>query len=201
MMSDTPEQNIDGQEAAPAATDAVAPPERPVTEAEAEMAQMKDQLLRALADSENARRRAEREAADGRVYAIDRFARDLLAVADNLSRALQAVSPEQRAAADDSLRTVIDGVEMTEKALFDVFGRHGLRRVGGRGERFDPNVHQAVAQIPSEVPSGMIADVFQPGYVLGDRTLRAAMVAVSLGAAANESPPPAESGGAVDIKV
>jgi len=158
-------------------------------------------MLRALAETENARRRAEREAAEGRIYAIDRFARDLLAVADNLGRALQAISPEQRAAADESLKTVIDGVEMTERALIEIFGRHGLKRVGARGDKFDPNLHQAVAQIPSDAPAGAIADVFQPGYVLGERTLRAAMVAVSLGSAANESPPPAEGGGSVDIKV
>lgn len=194
-MSDTPDQNE--APAAPAPVDG-----RTVEAVEAELAATKDQLLRALADSENARRRAEREAADGRVYAIDRFARDLLAVADNLGRALQTVAPEQRAGADEGLKTLLDGIEMTEKALIDTFGRHGLKRVGGRGDRFDPNVHQAVAQIPSEVPTGMIAEVFQPGYVLADRTLRAAMVAVSLGNAANESPPPpAEGGGNVDIKV
>lgn len=193
-MSDTPEQN----EAPETPTAAEG---RTVEAVEAELAATKDQLLRALADSENARRRAEREAADGRVYAIDRFARDLLAVADNLGRALQTVGPEQRAGADESLKTLLDGIEMTEKALIDTFGRHGLKRVGGRGERFDPNLHQAVAQIPSDVPTGMIAEVFQAGYVLADRTLRAAMVAVSLGAAANESPPPAEGGGSVDIKV
>jgi molecular chaperone GrpE len=201
-MSDTPEQNAPDQNSnAPDAAETLAPVERTVADADAELAQVKDQMLRALAETENARRRAEREAAEGRVYAIDRFARDLLSVADNLNRALLAVSPEQRAAADNSLRTVIDGVEMTEKALLEVFGRHGLKRIGARGEKFDPNMHQAVAQIPSDAPAGAIADVFQPGYVLGERTLRAAMVAVSLGAPANESPPPAESGGAVDIKV
>jgi molecular chaperone GrpE len=196
-MSDTPEQNAD----APETAETLTPVERTVADVEAELVQMKDQMLRALAETENARRRAEREAAEGRVYAIDRFARDLLSVADNLNRALLAISPEQRAAADESLRTAIDGVEMTERALLDVFGRHGLKRIGARGEKFDPNMHQAVAQIPSDAPAGAIADVFQPGYVLGERTLRAAMVAVSLGAPANESPPPAGSGGAVDIKV
>lgn len=178
-----------------------APPARTVADVEAEMAQMRDQMLRALAETENARRRAEREAADGRVYAIDRFARDLLAVADNLGRALQALTPEQRAGVDDNVKTLIDGVAMTETALLEVFGRHGLKRIGARAEKFDPNLHQAVTQIPSDAPAGSVADVFQPGYVLGDRTLRAAMVAVSLGNAANESPPPAESGGTVDIKV
>lgn len=177
---------------------AVDAPARTVEAVEAEMAQLKDQLLRAVADAQNAQRRAEREAADARVYSIDRFAKDLLAVADHLGRALAAVSPEQRA--DAGMQTVLDGVAMTETALIDAFSRHGLKRVGARGEKFDPNVHQAVAQIPSDAPAGAIADVFQPGYTLGERTLRAAMVAVSLGAAANESPPPPAAGG-VDIKV
>lgn len=196
-MNDTPEQ----KEPPADAVAEPAPAERTVADVEAELAQVKDQMLRALAETENARRRAEREAAEGRVYAIDRFARDLLAVADNLGRALQSVSEEQRAAADDGFKTMLDGVEMTERALIEIFGRHGLKRIGARGEKFDPNLHQAVAQIPSDTPAGAIADVFQPGYVLGERTLRAAMVAVSLGTAANESPPPAEGGGTVDIKV
>lgn len=171
---------------------------RTVETVEAEMAAMKDQMLRALAETENARRRAEREAAEGRVYAIDRFARDLLAVADHLGRALAAVTPEDRAVAGEHVKTLLDGVEMTETALVEVFARHGLKRVGARGEKFDPNLHQAVAQIPSDAPAGAIADVFQPGYTLGERTLRAAMVAVSLGNAANSDAPPA---GGVDIKV
>ena len=190
--NETPQDDI-------AAVDAS--PERTVADVEAELAQMKDQMLRALAETENARRRAEREAAEGRVYAIDRFARDLLAVADNLGRALDSLTPEMKASTDESMRTVLDGVAMTETALLEVFGRHGLKRVGQRGEKFDPNLHQAVAQIPSEAPAGAIADVFQDGYVLGERTLRAAMVAVSLGAAAHESPPPSEGGGSIDIKV
>jgi molecular chaperone GrpE len=192
-MSDTPEQTAPVEDAPQSAQASDGAP--------SELEQMKDQLMRALADSDNARRRAEREASEARIYAIDRFARDLLAVADNLGRALQSVSPEQRAVGDDSLRNVLEGVELTEKALIEVFGRHGLRRVGGRGDRFDPNYHQAVAQIPSEVPSGLVAEVFQPGYILGERIVRPAMVAVSLGAAANESPPPADGGGTVDIKV
>jgi molecular chaperone GrpE len=187
-------------ETAPEAAEAGAP-ERTVAQVEAEMATMKDQLMRALAETENARRRAEREAAEGRIYAIDRFAKDLLAVADNLGRALSAVTPEDRAAAGEHVKTLLDGVEMTEKALIDVFARHGLKRVGARGEKFDPNLHQAVAQIPSDAPAGAIADVFQPGYMLGERTLRAAMVAVSLGSAANEGPAPPAEGGSVDIKV
>lgn len=182
----------------PAAT-AEPAPEKTVEALEAELAQVKDQMLRALAETENARRRAEREAAEGRIYAIDRFAKDLLSVADNLGRALSAANAEDRAAAGEHVKTLLDGVEMTEKALLDVFARHGLKRIGARGEKFDPNLHQAVAQIPSDAPAGAIADVFAPGYTLGERTLRAAMVAVSLGGGAEA--PAAESGGSVDIKV
>lgn len=186
-------------DAAPNEAAADVTPPRTVADVEAELAQTKDTLMRALADTENARRRAEREAAEGRVYAIDRFARDLLTVADNLGRALDSLTPEMKLAADENMRTVLDGVAMTENAMLEVFGRHGLKRVGQKGDKFDPNLHQAVTQIPSDAPAGAIADVFQSGYVLGERTLRAAMVAVSLGNAANEAK--RDEGGGVDIKV
>ena len=145
----------------------------------AENAALKDASLRALAEAENVRRRAEREKADARNYAIDKFARDLLSVADNLGRAL-ATAPEalKGEPAFDSFAT---GIDMTERELMSVFERHGLTRIGTKGERFDPAIHQAVAQIPSEVAAGEVAEVFQPGYVLSGRTLRAAMVAVSAG--------------------
>lgn len=164
---------------------------------EAELAKARDELLRALAEVENTRRRGERQANDARVYAIDRFARDLLPVADTLGRAVAALSPQARDAADDATRTLLAGVELTERALLDAFERHGLKRVGARGDAFNPNLHQAVVQTPSDLPSGTIVDVLQPGYVLGDRTLRAAMVQVSAGPAA--APP--SDGGTLDIKV
>jgi molecular chaperone GrpE len=160
---------------------------------EAELTKARDDMLRALADAENTRRRAERQTAEARIYAIDRFAADLLPVADTLGRALQAAP---RDTADEALRTIITGLEMTEKTLLDVFSRHGLKRIGAIGEPFDPKVHQAVAQAPSEHPVGVVAEVMQPGYQLGDRTVRAAMVLVSAG--------PGNTGAAtasVDIKV
>jgi molecular chaperone GrpE len=147
---------------------------------EAELAKARDELLRALAEAENTRRRAERQVQDARTYAIDRFASDLLPVADTLSRAIGAAPRE---AADEGLRTLLAGLEMTERSLVDAFARHGLKRIGARGETFDPKVHQAVAQAPSDQPAGVVIEVMQPGYVLGDRTLRAAMVVVSGGAA------------------
>ncbi|MBY0562711.1 MAG: nucleotide exchange factor GrpE [Hyphomonadaceae bacterium] len=157
---------------------------------EAELVKARDDMLRALAEAENTRRRAERQAADARAYAIDRFANDLLPVADTLTRALQAAPKES---ADEAVRSLITGLEMTERSLLDTFARHGLKRVGAQGEPFDPNIHQAVAQAPSEHPAGAVIEVMQPGYVLGERTLRAAMVLVSAGGVA-----PAAS---VDIKV
>jgi molecular chaperone GrpE len=152
--------------------------------AQAEIETLKDAGLRALAESENVRRRAEREKTDARLYAIDKFARDLLSVADNLGRAV-STAPEAFKG-DPAFDGYVTGVEMTERELLGVFERHGLSRVGTKGDKFDPAFHQAVAQIPSDVPAGEIAEVFQPGYVLGGRTLRAAMVAVSAGAPAGE---------------
>ena len=159
---------------------------------EAEIAKMRDEMLRALADAENTRRRAERQAVDARVYAIDRFAGDLLPIADTLGRALEAAP---RDTADEAVRNLITGLELTERTLVDVFSKHGLKRVGAKGDQFDPKVHQAVAQAPSDQPSGVVLEVMQPGYVLGERTLRAAMVLVSAGGGAQSVAP------SVDIKV
>jgi molecular chaperone GrpE len=145
----------------------------------AEIETLKDAGLRALAEGENIRRRAEREKTDARLYAIDKFARDLLSVADNLGRAI-TTAPEAFKG-DAAFDGYVTGVEMTERELQGAFERHGLSRVGAKGDKFDPSVHQAVAQIPSDVAAGEIAEVFAPGYVLGGRTLRAAMVAVSAG--------------------
>ena len=158
---------------------------------EAELAKARDEMLRALAEVENTRRRAERTAQDARTYAIDRFAADLLPVADTLARALQAAPRDDM---DEGFRNLLTGVELTERAMHEAFARHGLKRVGAKGETFDPNLHQAVAQAPSEQPAGKVAEVMQPGYVLGERTVRAAMVLVSTG-------PTGASAPQVDIKV
>jgi len=154
---------------------------------EAELAKAKDETLRALAEAENTRRRAERQAQDARVYAIDRFAQDLLPVADTLSRALAAAPEGWRDSSDEALRNLLTGLELTERALVDAFARHGLRRVGAKGDVFDPKLHQAVAQAPSPLPAGHVSEVMQHGYVLADRTLRAAMVAVSAGPGGGQS--------------
>lgn len=158
----------------------------------AELAKTKDDMLRALADAENTRRRAERQAVEARAYAIDRFAQDLLPIADTLERALASAPRDDQ---DEGFRNLLTGVELTERSLVDAFARHGLKRIGVRGEPFDPKVHQAVAQAPGDQPAGTIQEVLQSGYVLGDRTLRAAMVLVSAG------PPGGVPTPQVDIKV
>lgn len=155
------------------------------TELTEALAQSQEQLLRALAEVENVRKRGERAVQDARVYAIERFARDLMAVSDHLQAAVQS-APETP---DESVRSLIEGVQLTEKSLAEIFSRHGLRAFGNRGDRFDPNLHQAVAQIPSDIAAGAVAEVFQAGYILGDRTVRAAMVAVSLGMAKADPAP------------
>lgn len=142
---------------------------------EAENAQLKDQALRFAAEVENTRRRAEREMNDARAYAIQRFARDLLGVADNLARALKAVPAE---AADPVLKSLVQGVEMTERELLGAFDRNGLKRVEPQaGDRFDPNLHQAMMEQPSsDVPPGSVVQTFQPGWELFGRIVRPAMV-------------------------
>lgn len=153
--------------------------EEQLASARAEIEILKDGALRAMAEAENTRRRAERERTDARLYAIDKFARDLLPIADTLARALAATTEEQKA--DAGFLSFVEGIEMTEKELYAAFERHGLQKIGIQGEKFDPNLHQAVAQIPSAIAKGNIAEVFQPGFTLSGRVLRAAMVAVSAG--------------------
>jgi len=150
----------------------------------AENAALKDQALRYAAEAENVRRRTEREANDARAYAIQKFARDLLDAADNLSRALQFAPKE---AADPAVSNFVMGVEMTEKALQTAFERNGLKRVDpARGARFDPNLHQAMMeQAADDVAPGSVIMVMQTGYELFGRIVRPALVAVTPKAAAS----------------
>lgn len=147
--------------------------------AKAEVASLKDAALRAMAESENVRRRAEKEKSDARAYGIEKFARDLLPIADNLGRALGAVTDEQRN--DAAFKAFVEGMELTEKELFAVLERNNVKKIGVQGEKFDPHLHQAVAQVPSAIQKDHIAQVFQPGFTISGRVLRAAMVAVSAG--------------------
>ncbi len=154
----------------------------------AENTDLKDRLLRALADGENVRRRAEREKTDASQYAITKFARDILAVADNFQRALDALSPESREAASNQVKAVIEGVEVTERQLLATLERHGVKPIDTSDGRFDPNLHQAIAEVPGEGrPKGTIVSVVQTGYQIGDRLLRPAMVTIARGDA---TPPP-----------
>ncbi len=166
------------QEGQPAQPDPFAVIEKLVSE----NAELKDRVLRALADTENMRRRSEKEAADARAYAVTSFARDLLSVIDNLERALGSLTEEQRAAADPAAKTFIEGVELTSRDLTSVLGRHGVKRLDPKGEKFDPNFHQAMFEAPDEsVPSGAVAQVMQSGWKIGERVLRPALVGVSKG--------------------
>ncbi len=152
-----------------------------VEELEAELANTKDRALRALADAENTKKRAEREVRAASIYAVEKFAADMLSVSDNLTRALAIIDDDARKSLGENAKNLLDGLELTQKDLIAVFARHGIKPVPGKGAKFDPNVHQAVAQIPSEEAKGDVAEVMQTGFTLGDRTLRAAMVAVSTG--------------------
>lgn len=154
----------------------------PLAAAQQEAASLKDKLLRTLAEMENLRRRTEREVADARAYGISSFARDILGVADNMRRALDAVSPELRAAADAGVIALIEGVELTERELLKSLEKSGIRKIEPQGEKFDPNVHQAMYEVPdASVPAGSVVQVVQPGYLIGERVLRPAMVGVSKG--------------------
>jgi molecular chaperone GrpE len=161
----------------------------------AEVESLKDQRLRALAEAENIRRRAEKEKAEASQYAVTKFARDMVGIADNFSRALAACPPALRDAADPQVKAVLDGVEATDRELISTLERYGVRQVDTSG-KFDPNLHQAIAEVPGNgKPAGAIVDVVQTGFMIGDRLLRPAMVTV---ARRGESQPAGEN---LDTKV
>ena len=165
----------------------IMPDDPPEGQAEAlakEVAETRDKMLRTLAEMENLRKRTAREVADARTYGISGFARDVLDIADNLQRALDAVPAEARAAADPGLKALIEGVELTERSLHNALEKNGVRRFDPAGEKFDPNVHQAMYEVPDpSVPAGTIAQVIQSGYMIGERILRPALVGVAKGGA------------------
>jgi molecular chaperone GrpE len=147
-----------------------------------ESAELKDKVLRTLAEMENLRRRTEREVADARTYGIASFARDVLGIADNMQRALDAAQQELSGSTDPGVKTLLEGVELTERELLKALEKNGVKRFDPQGEKFDPNLHQAMYEVPDEsVPSGMVMQVIQPGYMIGERMLRPALVAVSKG--------------------
>ena len=149
--------------------------------AEEQAAEMKDRLLRALADLENTRRRSARDVEDARKYGSSGFARDLLNVSDNLRRGLEAVGDAVQES-DETIKNLVQGIEMVERELLSAFERHGIKKVDPLGKPFDHNFHQAMYEKPdTEFANGTVAEVLQPGYVMHDRLLRPAMVAVAKG--------------------
>ncbi|MBI0139557.1 nucleotide exchange factor GrpE [Bartonella sp. W8125] len=153
----------------------------PVAAMQAENDELKDQVLRLAAEMENLRRRTARDVADARAYSVANFARDMLQVSDNLNRALQAI-PEGAREKDSGLNALAEGVEMTERAMMAALERNGVKKIEPEGQKFDPNFHQAMFEIPNtDVPNNTVQQVVQAGYVIGDRVLRPAMVGVSKG--------------------
>jgi len=169
-----------------AANPEIKPDNRPEPKAstslDRELAEVKDRLLRTLAEMENLRKRTEREVTDARLYGISAFARDILTVADNMHRALNALDEGLRANADSGLKGLLDGVELTERELMNALDKNGVKRFEPLGQKFDPNRHQAMYEIEdASVPTGSVIQVMQAGYLIGERVLRPALVAVSKG--------------------
>src|SRR6202042_318744 len=165
--------------ASPAATGAApgAASEQAQPDPVAVAVELRDRLLRTLADMENLRKRTDREVADSRLYAVTSFGRDILGVADNMRRALDAVGPELRASAEGGVKSRIDGVELTERELLKALEKNGMRQFSPQGEKFDPNIHQAMFEVPdASLPAGSIVQVVQPGYMIGERMWRPGLV-------------------------
>lgn len=167
----------------------------PTDELRAENADLRDRFIRLAADMDNLRRRTEREVKDAKSYAVAGFARDMLAVADNLRRALDAIPAEARENGDTGFAALIEGVELTERSMLSTLERHGVRKLEPEGEKFDPNFHQAMFEVPNtDIANGTVVQVVQAGFTIGERVLRPAMVGVSKGgpkAAASETAAPA----------
>lgn len=165
-------------------------PEAGTVEAVArEASELRDKMLRTLAEMENLRKRTTREVADARAYGITGFARDVLDIADNLQRALDAVPAETRELADPMLKALIEGVELTERSLLNTLEKNGVKKFDPSGERFDPNFQQAMYEVPDpSVPPGTVVQVVQAGYMIGERVLRPALVAVSKGGTRARAP-------------
>jgi molecular chaperone GrpE len=192
MTDETAQQQQDGATGAEATGPDMVPAEQVKAALEA-AGDFKDRMLRALAEMENLRKRTEREVADARTYGVTSFARDVLQVADNMHRALDAIGDELRETADSKVKVLLEGIDLTERELQKVLDKHGVKMFSPLGEKFDPNFHQAMYEVadPAAAP-GTVAQVIQAGYLIGERVLRPAMVAVAKAppkgaAAANEN--------------
>ena len=178
----------------------MSPEEDPVALLEGEVASLKDQLLRAMAETENVRRRAQREREDSAKYAAAGVVKDLLSVADNLQRALDSV-PAEAAADNEPLANLRTGVEMTQKELLSAFERHNIRTIDPLGEKLDPHLHEAMFEMEDpEKPAGTVVQVIQPGYRLHDRLLRPARVGISKGGPKGGAPEAPKPGDTVDTE-
>jgi molecular chaperone GrpE len=182
-----PDEAVDSNLAADAAAEdaiieeeAVATPD-PLDVLRAENADLRDKYLRLAAEMDNLRRRTERDVKDAKSYSVAGFARDMLAVSDNLRRALDAI-PADALESDASLKALAEGVEMTERSMLGALERHGVRKLDPVGEKFDPNFHQAMFEVPNpDVANNTVVQVVQAGFTIGERVLRPAMVGVSKG--------------------
>lgn len=162
--------------------------------------ELKDRALRLAAEMENLRRRTQRDVADARSFGIANFARDMLVVSDNLQRALQAVPAQATEAGENGLKALVEGVEMIDRLMLSTLERHGVKRIEPEGQKFDPNFHQAMFEVPNpEVPSGTVVQVVQAGYVIGERVLRPAMVGIATGGP-KAAPAPAADTSSDDAK-
>ncbi len=156
------------------------PREIEIASLQEEVAATRDRMLRLAAEMDNLRKRTEREKAEATLYAASNFARDLLSVADSLSRTLAAVPAEERDVIDDIMKKFLDGIELTERELLSVFQRHNIRRLETVGQKFDPNLHQAMFEVPTaEKPPGTVMQEVQSGYAVGERCLRPALVGIA----------------------
>lgn len=161
----------------------------PALELKAENADLRDKLLRTVAEMENLRKRTEREISDTRSYAIAGFARDMLTATDSLSRALTVLPAEARDSADPTTKSLIEGIEMTEREMQRLLAKHGVKPIEAEGQKFDPHKHQAMFEVPDPSrPEGTVVQVVQAGFAIGDRVLRPAMVGVAKGGGANGQP-------------
>ncbi|MCC0030731.1 MAG: nucleotide exchange factor GrpE [Brucellaceae bacterium] len=189
--ADEPEE-MAGEDAAVEAADADATAEAEAVEGEgledfaakleAEKADLTERFVRLAADMDNLRKRTDRDIKDAKSYSIANFARDMLGVADNLRRALDAIPEDARNGEDAGFKALIEGVEMTERAMLTALERHGVKKLEPEGEKFDPHFHQAMFEVPNpDVAANTVVQVVQAGYVIGDRVLRPAMVGVAKG--------------------
>lgn len=192
----TDETSPISQEGAAGITQDEAQPIDPVAVLEAEKNDLKDKLLRTLAEMENLRRRTAKELVDARIYSATNFARDMLTVADNIRRALESAPREAGETTEAALKGVIDGIELTERDLHNTLERHGVKKIDPLNQKFDPHFHQAIFEVQdTEVLAGTVVQVVQTGYAIGDRVLRPAMVGVAKGGPKSTTPAEGEDNG------